>query len=91
MNCSAAKTGAVFNHNLHALVDDASGVTLRDKMQPLTLGIQPWSKALLAGGAVSRDPEPAGFVGFHLYGSVPEPFTLYREIRFYAHDRYRRG
>jgi len=38
-------------------------------------------KALLAGGAVSRDPEPAGVVGFHLFGSVPEPFTLYREIR----------
>jgi asparagine synthase (glutamine-hydrolysing) len=32
-------------------------------------------KALLAGGAVSRDPEPAGLVGFHLFGSVPEPFT----------------
>jgi asparagine synthase (glutamine-hydrolysing) len=38
-------------------------------------------KALLAGGAVSRDPEPAGLVGFHLFGSVPEPFTLCREIR----------
>ena len=38
-------------------------------------------KALLAGGAVSKDPEPAGLVGFHLFGSVPEPFTLYREIR----------
>ena len=38
-------------------------------------------KALLAGGHVSRDPEPAGIVGFHLFGSVPEPFTLYREIR----------
>ncbi len=38
-------------------------------------------KALLAGGAVSRDPEPAGLVGFHLFGSVPEPFTLYREIQ----------
>lgn len=38
-------------------------------------------KALLAGGQVSRDPEPAGIVGFHLFGSVPEPFTLYREIR----------
>jgi len=38
-------------------------------------------KALLAGGQVSRDPEPAGVVGFHLFGSVPEPFTLYREIR----------
>lgn len=38
-------------------------------------------KALLAGGKVSRDPEPAGIVGFHLWGSVPEPFTLYRDIR----------
>jgi len=38
-------------------------------------------KALLAGGAVSRDPEPAGIVGFHLFGSVPEPFSLYRDIR----------
>jgi asparagine synthase (glutamine-hydrolysing) len=38
-------------------------------------------KALLAGGHVSLDPEPAGLVGFHLFGSVPEPFTLYRDIR----------
>lgn len=38
-------------------------------------------KALLAGGQVSRDREPAGIVGYHLWGSVPEPFTLYREIR----------
>lgn len=38
-------------------------------------------KALLAGGAVSSDTEPAGLVGFHLFGSVPEPFTLYRGIR----------
>jgi asparagine synthase (glutamine-hydrolysing) len=38
-------------------------------------------KALLAGGSVSRDPEPAGIVGFHLFGSVPEPFSLYRDIR----------
>ena len=38
-------------------------------------------KALLAGGKVSREPEPAGIVGFHLWGSVPEPFTLYRDIR----------
>jgi asparagine synthase (glutamine-hydrolysing) len=38
-------------------------------------------KALLAGGEISRDPEPAGIAGFHLFGSVPEPFTLYRDIR----------
>jgi len=38
-------------------------------------------KALIAGGKVSRDPDPAGWVGFHIFGSVPEPFTIYREIR----------
>src|SRR5258708_7876197 len=31
-------------------------------------------KALMAGGKVSRDPEPAGWVGFYLFGSVPDPF-----------------
>ena len=39
------------------------------------------AKALLAGGAVGRDPDPAGIVGFHLLGSVPEPFTVWRGIR----------
>ena len=38
-------------------------------------------KALLAGGGTSHDPEPAGQVGFYLWGSVPEPFTTYRNIR----------
>jgi asparagine synthase (glutamine-hydrolysing) len=38
-------------------------------------------KALMAGGGVSRDPDPAGWVGFYLFGSVPEPFTTYREVR----------
>src|SRR5262245_10679942 len=38
-------------------------------------------KALLAGGAVPQDEEPAGQVGFYLFGSVPEPFTTYRAIR----------
>lgn len=38
-------------------------------------------KALLAGGAISKDPEPAGIVGFYLWGSVPEPFTTYQSIR----------
>ncbi len=38
-------------------------------------------KALLAGGKISRDHEPAGWVGFCLFGSVPEPFTTYQDIR----------
>lgn len=37
-------------------------------------------KALLAGQVDTR-PEPAGHAGFLLWGSVPEPFTLYRGIR----------
>ncbi len=38
-------------------------------------------KALLKGGAVDTAPEPAGSVGFLIWGAVPEPFTLYRGIR----------
>ena len=38
-------------------------------------------KALLAGGQISREIEPAGVAGFYLFGSVPEPFTLYRAVR----------
>jgi asparagine synthase (glutamine-hydrolysing) len=38
-------------------------------------------KALLAGRGVSRNPEPAGLVGFFLFGSVPEPFTCFQDIR----------
>jgi asparagine synthase (glutamine-hydrolysing) len=38
-------------------------------------------KALLAGGKVSRDPEPAGHVGFYLFGCVPEPYTIWQDIR----------
>ena len=38
-------------------------------------------KALMAGRGVSKDPDPAGWVGFYLFGSVPEPFTTYRKVR----------
>lgn len=37
-------------------------------------------KALLAIGLVSTQTEPAGVAGFYLWGSVPEPWTLYRDI-----------
>ena len=57
-------------------------------IKPLYIANDGWTlrfasqvRALLEGGAVSRDPEAAGVVGFHLWGSVPEPFTLYRDIR----------
>jgi asparagine synthase (glutamine-hydrolysing) len=38
-------------------------------------------KALIAGGKISRELDPAGHVGFYLFGSVPEPFSIYREIK----------
>jgi asparagine synthase (glutamine-hydrolysing) len=38
-------------------------------------------KALLATGHLDTAPEPAGEVGFLLWGSVPEPYTLFRSIR----------
>jgi len=38
-------------------------------------------KALVADGVVATDPDPAGHVGFFLFGSVPEPHTLYRSVR----------
>ena len=37
-------------------------------------------KALLAGRGFEKRIEPAGHVGFFLWGSVPEPFTLYQDI-----------
>lgn len=38
-------------------------------------------KALIADGGVSVAPDTAGWVGFHLFGHVPEPFTLFRDVR----------
>ena len=37
-------------------------------------------KALLASGMVSKKLEPAGVAGFYLWGSVLEPWTLYRDV-----------
>ncbi len=38
-------------------------------------------KALVAGGSVPTDVDPAGAAGFLMTGSVPEPFTFHRAIR----------
>ncbi|HZT88960.1 MAG TPA: asparagine synthase (glutamine-hydrolyzing) [Stellaceae bacterium] len=92
-----ARDGAAMVHRLRGMFAFAIWDNLREELflardpygvKPLYTANDGWVfrfasqvKALLAGGAVSRDPEPAGVVGFHLFGSVPEPFTLYREIR----------
>jgi len=46
-----------------------------------TVRIASQVKALLAGGAVDSSPDPAGHVGFFLWGHVPEPYTLHRGVR----------
>ena len=38
-------------------------------------------KALLAGGRIAREHDPAGLAGFWLMGSVPEPHTIFKSIR----------
>ncbi len=38
-------------------------------------------KALIAGGRVAKQFDPAGAAGFFLRGTVPEPFTMYRSVR----------
>ncbi|MDP3919975.1 MAG: asparagine synthase (glutamine-hydrolyzing) [Candidatus Omnitrophota bacterium] len=38
-------------------------------------------KGLIAGGKVSKTQSPAGVTGFFLWGSVPEPYTIYESIR----------
>jgi asparagine synthase (glutamine-hydrolysing) len=37
-------------------------------------------KALLAGGKIDTSVDPAGHVGFFLWGTVPDPVTLFRGI-----------
>lgn len=46
-----------------------------------TLRFASQTKALLAGGALDREPDCAGNVGFMLWGTVPEPYTLFKRIR----------
>jgi asparagine synthase (glutamine-hydrolysing) len=46
-----------------------------------TLRVASQVKALLAGGKINTSPEPAGYVGFYLWGHVPEPYTLYQGVR----------
>jgi asparagine synthase (glutamine-hydrolysing) len=38
-------------------------------------------KALAASPKVAKTSDPAGMAGFYLLGSVPEPYTVFREIR----------
>jgi len=46
-----------------------------------TIRVASQVKALLEISSIDTSEEPAGHVGFFLWGHVPEPFTLYRGIR----------
>lgn len=46
-----------------------------------TIRVASQVKALLSGGKVDTSSEPAGHVGYLLWGCVPDPFTLYKGIR----------
>lgn len=45
-----------------------------------TIRVASQVKTLLAAGCPNTAPEPAGHVGFFLWGYVSEPFTLYKGI-----------
>ena len=69
---------------------DRSLFLARDPLgiKPLYIADDGWTfrfssqvKSLLAGGAVSRDPDVHGRAGFFLWGAVPEPYTTYSAIR----------
>jgi asparagine synthase (glutamine-hydrolysing) len=92
-----ALKGAAMVHDLRgmfafALWDAARGGLLlaRDPygIKPLYYADDGWTlrfasqvKALIAGGRIGLDPDPAGWAGFFLFGSVPEPYTVHRAVR----------
>ena len=46
-----------------------------------TIRIASQVKAILAGGQVSKEADPAGLTGFLMMGSVPEPYTASQAVR----------
>ena len=91
-----ADKGAAMVHDLRGMfafaIWDAERRSLflaRDPygIKPLYIADDGWTfrfasqvKALLAGGRCSRTPDPAGQVGFYLFGSLPEPHTMFASI-----------
>ncbi len=57
-------------------------------VQEGTLRFASQVKALEAGGTLPMEIDPAGVVGFLLWGSVPEPLTLRRAIRALPASHY---
>jgi asparagine synthase (glutamine-hydrolysing) len=92
-----AHKGAAMVHDLRGMFafglwdGDKQGLLLaRDPygIKPLYYADDGWTlrfasqvKALVAGRRTGLDPDPAGWAGFFLFGNVPEPYTIYRDIR----------
>lgn len=75
---------AIWDEQEHRLVlaRDPFGIKpLYYAVQNGTLRFASQVKALEASRTISRECDPAGVVGFLLWGSVPEPFTIRRAIR----------
>jgi len=46
-----------------------------------TLRVASQVKALIGAGTIDTAPDPAGHVGYFLWGHVPDPYTLFRQVR----------
>jgi asparagine synthase (glutamine-hydrolysing) len=78
---------ALWDHARHGLLLARDGYGIKPLYyadQGGTVRAASQVKALLAGGAIDKAADPAGHVGFLLWGHVPEPHTLYRHIRAVA-------
>ncbi|KAF0225675.1 MAG: asparagine synthase [Rhodospirillaceae bacterium] len=78
---------ALWDHARHGLLLARDGYSIKPLYyadQGGTVRAASQVKALLAGGAIDKAADPAGHVGFLLWGHVPEPHTLYRHIRAVA-------
>lgn len=69
------------NHGLFLARDPFGIKPLYYSDDGCTIRVASQVKALLASDKVSRTPNPAGVTGFFLFGSIPEPFTYFNEIK----------
>ncbi len=69
------------NHSLFCARDPFGIKPLYYADDGRTIRIASQVKALLQSKHIDTSPEPAGHVGFFLWGHVPDPFTLYHGIK----------
>ena len=62
------------------LARDPYGIKPLYYRRPRTGSLRVAGQGAARVGADHGQPEPAGLAGFYLWGSVPEPWTLYRDV-----------